>query len=287
MDINYCDLRYNIQFKIFQILKKKQKIDKHRFYAINTVCNYLPYLEYELYDQKQLINFLISNILQSNYFIKKIKQDEITYNIFRAYYLYLNGGIYIDIDNILLGDLSEYMIKKQSFVHNLNNYIDLSLIISLSINDQNMFNYLSNILQNVHLKFYGRNMDDISGCECLIKYINSEDIMFKTINNRIYGPHIHKINSDEKIMIRLNGDELNKLNIDLNVAYNTKQIYNTQIIPDFEKIKFIDMICWLKVIVDSNLDSYIEEELDKLSIASVGVNITSDSDKYIFSSKSN
>ena len=284
MNIIYSDIKIDIPHIICQIQKKNQKINKNRFYAINTICNFLPYLEYEIFDFNMMIKLLESKLPIYTYFFKKIKEEELKYDIFKAYYLFANGGVIIDIDHILLSDISSYLIEKQSFVNNLNNQIDMSFIIVMSMNDPKIFNYLSNILQNIHLKYYGKNITDITGGGCLSKYIDTDNKRFNIVQNKLYGPHIHTINDDKKILLRLNSYEFEKSILDQNNAFCSKKIYNTQIIPEFNKIKFIDMICWLKIDSDLNLNKYIEEQFNLLSIANVGINIASNSDSYNFSS---
>jgi mannosyltransferase OCH1-like enzyme len=98
---------------LFQTYYDKSKIPQ---YIFDNIKKYANNYEYILYDDNEAIEFLekyYSKIVVNTF--KKLKLGAHKADLLRYCYLYINGGIYLDIKTILVKQLDEIFIDKTYF----------------------------------------------------------------------------------------------------------------------------------------------------------------------------
>ena len=98
---------------LFQTYYDKMKIPQ---YIFDNVKKYAPEYKYYIYDDKDAIKFLETYFDKkvSNRF-KSLKKGAHKADLLRYCFLYINGGIYLDIKTILIKPLDEIFINKTYF----------------------------------------------------------------------------------------------------------------------------------------------------------------------------
>jgi hypothetical protein len=106
-------------FKIPKILFQTNKI-KHKEYILTIINNNLsPDWRYEFYDDNQVIQFFIDNPIEDLPDViqkyNSFKKGAHRADLFRYYYMYINGGFFMDADAMLYVNI-DYITKNYDFV---------------------------------------------------------------------------------------------------------------------------------------------------------------------------
>ncbi len=254
--MKYMDIRID-DYDIFQTQKTEQS-SCYKFYSIMTVTNNVPYMGYKFFNDNEITDYLMRNCNILQYFIDKLIPGAYKSDLFRAYYIYMNGGIYFDCKHILIRDIIQYVNKKIAYVLDYNGGVYNAWMIVLERKNKDLREYIIKMLENISDEYYGTNSLAITGPRCLNKYVNKETLYSKLIhisnwiNNAIVVDHNNRT-------IILNGyREYYKENNYWNTGHygtlwKNKQIYN-YIEPDYTKIKIIDYIYCIKTEINKDVD---------------------------------
>lgn len=95
-------------------------ISINKFLSIVTILNYIPNLNYVLFDNHDVFNYLNTIDPALTNIILKIRPGAYRCDLFRIVYLYFNEGIYIDCKMLLLSGI-EYLLRENNFVDDCMN----------------------------------------------------------------------------------------------------------------------------------------------------------------------
>lgn len=259
--INNIEIKNN-EHKDINIIQYNHtsNISYNKKLSILTILSMLPNYKYIFIDETNVHNYMDSEII--NYYNMLIpcayKSD-----LFRAYYLYHNGGIYFDCKNILLHDISEYLNMNNSIFVNdkIEKYISNGFIYLKNKKNIQLKNYLAHMIYNIKNHLYLNCCLSVTGPGLLGKYVD--------YNNSFKHTFAFKNNDWTNSIIISNSFKLIKTSffnyynenkyLDLHhysVLWKNKNVFNQKIKiqPKYNYINGIDYICWINL--DRSKDRY-------------------------------
>jgi GR25 family glycosyltransferase involved in LPS biosynthesis len=102
--------------KISIVQTQQSNLSKEQFYIINTVLTSIPYLEYRLFDVNQMDRFITVNYNKMINFYHRINNTDYQSLFFKLLYVYKYGGLAIDINNLMIGNIID-IFRLQFIVH--------------------------------------------------------------------------------------------------------------------------------------------------------------------------
>ena len=160
----------NYDFDLIQT-NKNNIVEYNQFYSIMTILNYLPNLNYVFINDDDIDNMIKSNDhLYSLY--NKLNDTTTKIDLFKAWYLYTNAGIYISSKYILLQPLNTYLDKDEIFTHP-------NFIYSKNKNNIILKEYLLKMCDNIKHSKYNTNYLEISNSELLSTFNKCTKIFIK------------------------------------------------------------------------------------------------------------
>ena len=182
--------------------------------------------KYEFYNDEDVYNFFIDNPCSEfpdilNIY-NKITSKQHKADIFRLYYLYVKGGVYMDTDAMIYKNIDDIIDNKQFISGTIEDRLEIHFIASIPkhIIIYNILNTIKNISQNDLNRDYS--------LVCKISLDNVKKFEFKdTI--QIYKTYFSNLNDNPAFMIDNNGDIIN-------IHY-----YRYKVIPNIYDKTFIDL----------------------------------------------
>jgi hypothetical protein len=175
--INHRDYKFNILQT-----NNKNKISLNKFYSINSILSYAPDIAYVFYEDEDRINFInsINPILINIY--NKLNVGAYKADFFRALYIYINGGLYLDCKNILYSNLNNILNKNECYVQDLNGGICNGFIYCSYKEDIKIKNYLIEMIYNIFNSVYLSSCLEITGPYLFKKFrhLNAEPMQQST-----------------------------------------------------------------------------------------------------------
>ena len=172
----------NYDFNLIQTYKTNI-LNCNNFYSIMTVLNYLPNLNYIFFNDND-----IDTIIKSNDTICKLynKLNDITTKIdlFKAWYLYNNGGIYISSKYVLYNPLDIYLSDYEQLLTHPN------FIYAKNKNNDKLKDYIIKICNNISNSIYSTNYLEISNSRLLSSFNTCSKIFIKDNKYILYGDKI-------------------------------------------------------------------------------------------------
>ena len=127
-------------------------VQKPPQYIIDSILHYLPDYKYYHFTDSEILDYLNKNIIDEfpNLIEKfnSIKNGAHKADFFRYYFLYLNGGIYIDSDAMIKNNLEDFINDYNFFTVKscLNNDSLFNGFIGCTKNNPIIYNALQNII---------------------------------------------------------------------------------------------------------------------------------------------
>jgi mannosyltransferase OCH1-like enzyme len=232
----------NIPLNIFQYWHSEELPEKMKL-ATEKIKNSNPEFNYFLFNEKSALEFLTSNFSEEViYAFKKLKPSAFKSDLFRYCFLFIHGGIYIDVklipfNNFKLIELvnKEHYVKDYTACNNNNaGNISQTIIVS-NKNNKLLFECIRRIIINVNNNFYGKS--------CLL--VTGPGLVAKTYRDIEY-------NTDYIDMLHIG--------IDFCIKYNNKIILH--IYPEYreEQKKYQKEPYYVKLWKDGNI-YYSDEEI--------------------------
>jgi len=147
-------------------------------YIVDMIMEYSPGWQYQHFDDKQVINFFLSNPLNEfPYVIQKFfsfSYGEHRADLFRYYYLYVKGGVYFDTDAMIECNIDN-IVKEYDYFSVNSTYFPGSIFqgfIGASPRHPIIYNGLKDIynIDNSELIAKPENFHDI--CRNMYKFVN-------------------------------------------------------------------------------------------------------------------
>jgi GR25 family glycosyltransferase involved in LPS biosynthesis len=272
--------KYN--FKIMQTYNNNE-ISLFRHYSICTILNYIPDIKYIFFDENDRIKYLENNYIYS-YLYNKLNVYSYKADLFRAIYIYENGGLYLDCKNILYTHIHYLLNKNECYVLDLENRICNGFIYCNYKNNHNIKNYILEILYNIHNSLYLNSSLEITGPELFKKYIHNQIYLKNTFHNIWNNSFLLDINT-HKIIIKNSYpsyyEENNYLNtIHYGILYEKKLVYNN-ILIDYHKINGISHILWINLERSHDRRINMIELLKNINIPNIRINAIDGNKKNI------
>lgn len=170
------------------------------FFSIVSILNYMPNLNYILFDNHDVINYIHNINPKLNNLLLKMRPGSYRCDLFRILYLYFNAGIYFDCKMILLTGIED-LLKENNFVDDcINGNIYNAMIIIKEKKLPILKDVILGIIDMIKTEQYGDSFLGISGPQLCGKYI--------AYNNKMIL--IEKPNYENYIIIKENGKQIVK-----------------------------------------------------------------------------
>ena len=118
-------------------------VQKPPQYIIDSILHYLPDYKYYHFTDSEILDYLNKNIIDEfpNLIekFKSIKNGAHKADFFRYYFLYLNGGIYIDSDAMIKNNLEDFINDYNFFT------------VKSCLNNESLFNGFIDVLKIILL----------------------------------------------------------------------------------------------------------------------------------------
>jgi GR25 family glycosyltransferase involved in LPS biosynthesis len=238
----------NYKFNIIQTYISTS-LSHNKLLSICTILNYLPDISYKFFDNNDIINYIQK--LGDNYLNLYNKLDVGAYkaDMFRALYLYFDGGLYFDCKMILFSSIRHLFNNNYFFVKDiLVDYVYNGLMFNIQKKNFILKSYIINMLTNIFKNSYEIDPLSITGPGLLGKYAKNNVLLYNScVNNDTQNSFI----SEKKILVKNTYfnyyNENNYLATNhYHIKWHNKTVYNLTKIP-YQKINFIDHIVWINL----------------------------------------
>jgi mannosyltransferase OCH1-like enzyme len=223
----------------------------NKFYSINTILCFLPELQYEFFDNERIVKYLHGTRPELIYFFDKLIPGAYKADLFRAIYLYFNGGIYFDCKNILYTPIYFILSKKRCLCEDLIDNIYNGNMFFPQPYDNDLKKYILHMLKNIKEESYASGPLDITGPGLLKKYINDTIYVKNVYSNDEWKENWNKFTESgewknsyiidiatKRIILKTSYytyyDDITEHENNYMYLYNTKQVYSTDtMVEDF------------------------------------------------------
>jgi hypothetical protein len=169
-------------FNIIQTSSTKDNLHINKFYSINTILSYIPDIKYEFFDNFRQLEYLQNKNRKLKQFLLKLIPGAYKADLFRAVYLYYEGGLYFDCKNVLYTPFHFFISKEKSLCQDLTKGLyNGNLFFSKSYNECLKL-FLLKILDNIKYDSYNKNHLSVTGGHLFSNYIyedSDEDVCLK------------------------------------------------------------------------------------------------------------
>ena len=266
----------NYDFNIIQT-NNENKISLNKFYSINSILLYIPDINYIFYNKEDRINFInsINPVLLNIY--NKLDVGAYKADFFRALYIYINGGLYLDCKNILFNNINYILEQNEGYVQDLNDGIYNGFLYCSYVKNNNFQKYIYKMIFNIFNSLYLSSCLEITGPELLKKYIKDNLVLKKC--NDIYDnwKNSYLINNNNNSIIIKNSyynyyNENNYINTNhYGILYQQRKVFNEIEIP-YHKINKINLILWINLERSPNRREHMENILKNINIPNIRIN---------------
>jgi GR25 family glycosyltransferase involved in LPS biosynthesis len=271
-------VKINHKIYNFNIIQTNNQniVSLNKFYSINTILTYIPDINYSLYDEIDRINFINSfnSVLLNIY--KKLNVGAYKADFFRALYIYINGGLYMDCKNILYSNINNLLNKNECYVKDLNNGICNGFIYCSFKKDKKIKNYIKAIIYNIFNSLYLDSCLHVTGPKLFVNFIEDNIYLKNNIMDNDWQNSYFTYIDNDKIIIKVSYknyyEENNYLNnFHYDTLYNQHNIYNN-IKHEYYKINFISKILWINLERSVDRKNYMENLLKNINIENIRIN---------------
>mgnify|MGYP000273852807 CR=1 FL=1 len=245
------------EFDIFQT-DDTNTINLKKFYSLMTILNYIPNVKYKFFTLNDITDIMMQrqNLSNNNesclyYLYAKINSITTKIDLFRAWYLYNNGGLYLNIKSLLHKPIADLLELDEFYTLSLKNDIYPNTIFIKNPFNENIKIYLVNICYNIFISFYGSNYLTITNSELLEKIISPNYCQLKMIINN--NNNIITLHNNQVIITNYKSENATSNMLVAFDLWRKKQLFK-EIPPTYGKINGIDHIVWI------NLDRCIERK---------------------------
>lgn len=196
------NIALNHKLKIIQT-SVKNDVSLYRYYSVSTILTNIPHIPYKFFNNTDVDQFISDFYPRLISTYRTLNPGAYKADMFRAMYLYKNGGLYFDCKQILFGSIVKLLIRDYLFVrdtHVFKNYVCNAFLYSKNPALNTYKNYLSHMIINIHNRKFCDDPLQITGPGLLGKYVT-----FMCMNNTmgsLYDRSRSYITMNDKIMIK-------------------------------------------------------------------------------------
>jgi len=236
----------NYSFNIFQTFSNRNNLHVNKFYSINSILSLIPDMKYEFFDNIRQLEYLYNKNKKLITFLNKVIPGSYKADLFRAVYLYYEGGIYFDCKNILYSPIDNLLSKQKSLCEYTAGKLYNGNLFFSTPNNQHLKNYILKVLENIKYDLYDSNYLSVTGGHLLSNYINDDIYLKNSYDNDDWISNHDEFNKSDKwqrsfvveietgkIILKTsyyNYYLLEDTRIDYVDLYNKKQIYSPIVI---------------------------------------------------------
>lgn len=152
--------------KNYKIVQTSEEglVSYNNFLSMNTILSYLPDIEYVFFDDQKRREYILQHFPKYIEYYKVLIPGAYRADLFRALYLYKEGGVYIDCKNILYGNINLLETVDEIFCKDIapgyvcNGFIFVKNQFNITIK-----RYINNMINNIANRVYGENALCITG----------------------------------------------------------------------------------------------------------------------------
>lgn len=181
-------------------------VSLYRYYSISTILNNVPFMIYKFFNNDDVEHFISDSFPRLLDTYNSVKPGAYKADMFRALYIYKNGGLYFDCKQILFASLTSLLEKRYLFVRDtyvFKNYVYNAFLYSKEPLLDVYRNYLIQMVINIHNRNYCDDPLSISGPGLFGRYVNAS--MCIDMNNTmdsLYDWSRSYIALDGKVLIK-------------------------------------------------------------------------------------
>ena len=227
---------------LFQFIDSfsSSNINLHEFYSILTILNYIPDIDYKLINNTTIENYTNKYSILYNLY-NKINDTIGKLDLFKAWYLYNNGGLYIGYKSILYNKINDLLNLDEFYSSEVkDNTISCNILFNKEAKNLKMKIYLINICYNIFKSNYTNNILSVSNSELLEKIIT--DPLLKMNNIDILNKYTIIKNNNKILLLSYNSNKI----LTSFKLWKNNYLFNDIIINN-SKINGIDHIAWINL----------------------------------------
>jgi len=179
----------NNKINILQTFKTNQ-IDIKKFYSISTILNLYPNIPYTFYsDDRSIEYFKQKNNRLIGYF-NKLKPGAYKSDLFRAIYLYYEGGLYLDCKFVAIQSMNKLMLTYDEFYCLDSDITRVYNAIMYNNKNKSLYlkKYINLMLKNIKNNEYSYSPLHITGPGLLGQIVKNADIkIYYSLVGALFG----------------------------------------------------------------------------------------------------
>lgn len=179
----------NNKNNILQTFKTNQ-IDIQKFYSISTILNLYPNMLYSFYSDKRSIEYFEQKDNKLIAYFNKLKPGAYKSDLFRAIYLYYEGGLYLDCKFVAIQSINKLMSKHDEFYCLDSDITRVYNAIMYNNKNKSLYlkTYINLMLQNIKNNDYSYSPLHITGPGLLGQIIKNADIkIYYSLVGALFG----------------------------------------------------------------------------------------------------
>lgn len=189
----------NNKINILQTYKTNQ-IDIHKFYSISTILNLYPRFTYSFYSDARSIEYFKQKDKRLIAYFNKLKPGAYKSDLFRAMYLYYEGGFYLDCKFVAIQSMNKLMLNYDEFYCLDSDITRVYNAIMYNNRNKSLYlkTYINLMLKNIKNNEYSYSPLHITGPGLLGQIIKNADIkIYYSLIGALFG-YICDMKSDIK-----------------------------------------------------------------------------------------
>jgi mannosyltransferase OCH1-like enzyme len=217
-------------YKIIQTFEENN-VSYNNFLSINTILSYLPDIEYVFFNDQRRREYILEHFSKYLEYYDVLIPGAYRADLFRALYLYKEGGVYMDCKNILYCNINLLETNDEIYCKDIApGYVCNGFIFIKNTNNSVMKRYIDNMISNISNKIYGENALCITGPKVLGNIVYGNLHLENNVNGDDWKNSYLTYTSNKNIIIKNSycnyydeNDYINKLHY--SVLWEKRTVY--------------------------------------------------------------
>jgi inositol phosphorylceramide mannosyltransferase catalytic subunit len=247
---------------------ENNNVSLNRLYSVSSITSNIPYLPYIFYDNNDRIKFIKYFFPSLVKLYGKLTAGAYKADLFRALYIYKNGGLYFDCKSILFSSIIDLFNDDKFFVQDIKNgHICVAPVYVNGPGNENYKKYLIDMLYNIHTNNYTKDALSVTGPGLLGKHIKNNIVLKNCMRGNDWMNSF--ITKNEKIIIKNSYAGYYQENNYINTTHYSA-IWNSKKIFDQYKIslhsKLLQHIVWINLDRSLTRRDHIQKLLKSINV---------------------
>jgi mannosyltransferase OCH1-like enzyme len=190
------------KFKVLQTAEENTVTPK-AYNSILTVLSYLPDIEYRFFNDTERSEYIAKYYNKFLVHYNKLIPGAFRADLFRALYLYREGGLYLDCKNILYSEIDLLNYVPEIFVKDIGQgYICNGFMFIKNPGNNKIKKYIDEMVNNIGSNFYGENALHVTGPKVLGNHVNENIYLENKITDNNWKNSYLVYTQNKKILIK-------------------------------------------------------------------------------------